>query len=396
MSEHKPVSAFIACLLFLSFGVVTKSYAQSNPPANNQEVQIINAPVAETPLTPERFLPNALGDKWRASGASKTVQGDSLVQLPTGDVLAEYRVQKLASRTYAKGAAKHTVEVYGLLTWAGAYGLHTFFQFKQARSFHAGRYTVRIVSAAAVDEALFNAVKDQFAEMSSRVPPLPDELPKPVERAHYLWGSRALNQNPSGSRWKEGMTFTGGTEAVIADYANGNGKMNLMLAEYQTPQFAADGLTAFENMVKDLNDKDQIIVKRIGNYVVVADRIQDRAAAESLLKQIRYRKEIYWEGKKYSNIPLEFRAPDRTGLKEAAETAAMIVRAFFWIGILALSTLILGIVIGTSFFYWRRYQRRKLGLDDLFSDAGGTIRLNLDGYLLEANTEKQKLLKKAE
>ncbi len=388
MTEHKPASAFIACLLLLLF---TTSYAQPNQPANNQDVQIINAPVAETPLTPERFLPNAIGDKWRASGASKTTQGDALVKLLNGDVLAEYRVQKLAARVYAKGAAKHTVEIYGLLTWAGAYGLHTFFQLKPARSFHAGRYAVRIMGDA-VDEAFFNAVKDQFAEMSSRAPNLPSELPKPVEHVHYLWGSRALSQSPSFAGWKEVMSFTGGTEAAITDYANGGGKMSVMLIEYQTPQFATDGLTVLQNYPS----QEQKIVKRIGNYVVVADHIQDRTAAESLLKQIRYRKEIYWEGKKYSNIPLEFRAPDRTGLKEAAETAAMIVRAFFWIGILSVSTIILGIVIGTSFFYWRRYQRRKLGLDDLFSDAGGTIRLNLDGYLLEANTEKQKLLKEAE
>ena len=391
MTEHKPASAFIACLLLL-LSFIT-SYAQSSPPANNQDVQIINAPVAETPLTPERYLPNTLGDKWRASGASKSTQGDALVRLPNGDVLAEYRVQKLASRVYVKGTTKHTVEVYGLLTWAGAYGLHTFFQLKPTRSFHAGRYAVRIVSAAAVDEAFFNAVKDQFTEMSSRVPNLATELPKPVEQVQYLWGPKALSQSPSFAGWKEAMSFTGGTEAAIADYANGGGKMSVMLIEYQTPQFATDGLAALQTVQPN---QEQQIVKRIGNYVVVADHIQDRAAAESLLKQIRYRKEIYWEGKRYSNIPLEFRAPDRTGLKEAAETAAMIVRAFFWIGILLLSTIILGIVSGTGVFYWRRYQRRKLGLDDLFSDAGGSIRLNLDGYLLEANTEKQKLLKEAE
>ncbi len=395
MTEHKPASAFIACLLLLSSFIT--SYAQPNPPANNQDAQIINAPVAETPVTPERFLPNALGDKWRASGASKTLQGSPLAESPIGNVLVEYRVQKLASRVYVKGAAtKHTVEVYGLLTWAGAYGLHTFFQIKPAtRSFHAGRYAVRIVGDA-VDEAFFNAVKDQFAEMSSRVPNLATELPNPVEQLHYLWGGKALSQNPSGARWKEGMSFTGGTEAVITDYANGSGKMSVMLAEFQTPQFAADGLASFENLIKSLPDKEQVLVKRIGNYVVVADHVQDRAAAENLIGQIKYRKEIYWEGKKYSNIPLEYRAPDRTGLKEAAQAATVILRAFYWIGISLLSSVIIGIVAGSGFFYWRRYQRRKLGIDDLFSDAGGTIRLNLDEFLLEANTEKQKLLKEAE
>jgi len=47
--------------------------------------------------------------------------------------------------------------------------------------------------------------------------------------------------------------------------------------------------------------------------------------------------------------------------------------------------MLLGIVAGGSVFYWNRYRRRKLGLDDMFSDAGGTIRLNLDDYLLSSD-----------
>ena len=44
--------------------------------------------------------------------------------------------------------------------------------------------------------------------------------------------------------------------------------------------------------------------------------------------------------------------------------------------------IIIGFITGGSFFYWKRYRRRKLGVDDIFSDAGGTVRLNLDDYLL--------------
>ena len=143
-------------------------------------------------------------------------------------------------------------------------------------------------------------------------------------------------------------------------------------------------------------EKEQRIVKRIGNYVVVANHIQDRAAAESLIKQIKYEMKIYWEGKKYSDIPLEYRAPDKTALAEAAETASVLLRAFYWIGIMVVSTVALGILSGGGYFYWRRYQRRKLGQENLFSDAGGTVRLNLDDYLLEAGTEKKKLTGKVE
>jgi hypothetical protein len=47
-----------------------------------------------------------------------------------------------------------------------------------------------------------------------------------------------------------------------------------------------------------------------------------------------------------------------------------------------LSALLAGFAAGLSLFQWKRYRRRKLGLDNVFSDAGGSLRLNLDDYLL--------------
>ena len=55
---------------------------------------------------------------------------------------------------------------------------------------------------------------------------------------------------------------------------------------------------------------------------------------------------------------------------------------------------VLGVLTGGTFFYWRRYRRRKLGLDDAFSDAGGTVQLDLEGYLLSGEKSRVKLLGK--
>ena len=74
--------------------------------------------------------------------------------------------------------------------------------------------------------------------------------------------------------------------------------------------------------------------------------------------------------------------PDPLAIQEASQTASMIVRTFYWIGIMITGAIIIGFITGGSFFYWKRYRRRKLGVDDIFSDAGGTVRLNLDDYLL--------------
>jgi len=64
-----------------------------------------------------------------------------------------------------------------------------------------------------------------------------------------------------------------------------------------------------------------------------------------------------------------------------------LIRTFYWIGVMLTSAIVLGVVAGGLFFYWKRYRRRKLGLDDLFSDAGGTVRLNLDEYLLTTSEQ---------
>ena len=56
------------------------------------------------------------------------------------------------------------------------------------------------------------------------------------------------------------------------------------------------------------------------------------------------------------------------------------------------AAMLIGVIAGGSFFYYRRHRRRKLGLDDIFSDSGGTVRLNLDEFLLEPDSPKIKLL----
>ena len=399
LPEQKPCSVFSFSLFLSLWLCVATAHAQQNPPKNPNATLIETAPVVEKPVTPERFLPDSLDNNWRALNAAKIIQAEALAKLPTGEVLLEYGLQKMASRVYVNDQVKHTVEIYGTRFHTGAFGLHTFFQLDQARSFNAGRYCVRVLATSTVNEAFFTAVKNGFAEIGTRLPVLPARLPEPARQlaqAHYLYGPKALAQSRSFGFLQDSLSFDGGTEAAIADYANGNGTMNMLLVEFQTPQLATDGLAALQTKIAAAPGQEQRLVKRIGNYVAVANNIQDRAAAESLVGQIKYEMKVYWEGKKYSDIPLEYRPPDRTAFAEAAETASVMLRAIYWIGILLVGSVALGLVSGSGFFYWRRYQRRKLGQDELFSDAGGTVRLNLDDYLLEAEPEKKKLLGKAE
>jgi hypothetical protein len=194
------------------------------------------------------------------------------------------------------------------------------------------------------------------------------------------------------------IDFTGGTHAAVADYNNGNGKMSILLIEFQSPQFAVDGLTKIQQHFNSLSQDDQKkrILRRVGNYAVEAVNVSDPKSAEEVLKQVKYMVQVHWEGKSMRDVPIPFRPPDPAGIREAIQTGQFIVAAFYWIGVLVAGAIAIGIFAGGAFFYWRRAQRRKQGQDNLFSDAGGMTRLNLEDYLLSGGEASAKLLGKGE
>ena len=156
--------------------------------------------------------------------------------------------------------------------------------------------------------------------------------------------------------------------------------MSLIIFEFHTPQLATDGYAQIQKHLEGLrvSGRDTRLLRRIGNYIVVAANVQDTTSAESVIAKIKYSPKIYWEGKKITNIPFQFRPPDPIVIEEASQTANMIIRTFYWIGVMISGAIIIGFISGGSLFYLNRYRRRKLGIDDVFSDAGGTIRLDLN------------------
>jgi hypothetical protein len=220
---------------------------------------------------------------------------------------------------------------------------------------------------------------------AGQFPILPSHLPeehKIPESEKYIVGPRALGEMKNFSDLKEVIDFEGGVEAAIADYRNGNGQMSLIIIEYHTPQSAANAYTQVWNYFNGLpqQEKDRRLLKRTGNYIVGAVNVEEINDAQNIINQIKYEAKVYWAGRKLSDIPLEFRPLDPVAIEEAKRTVKVLLRSFYWIGAMLLSAILLGIIAGGLLFYWNRYRRRKLGLDDLFSDAGGTLRLNLDDY----------------
>lgn len=374
-------------LLALLLFSVSQIYSQGN----NQKLRAEQAVIITTAA--KQMLPEKLSGDWRALGSARTLNAEASLLSPDVDVYAEYELLTGAVRNYTDGKSKLTVEIFETRFASGAYGLFTFnrgIKTPNQHEFYQGRYFIRItndVGSAFANNFIVEAIKSVIPPDDGELPVLPSHLPeqsKIVGTERYLVGPVALARLANFSDLKNVVDFTGGAEAVTADYQNGSGTMSLLIVEYHTPQLATDGYTRFQQYFNGLRqtEKDRRLLSRIGNYVVEVVGILDRAAAESVVGQIKYAPKVFWEGRKMRNIPLESRPPDPAAIAEANQTAQVIIRALYWIGVMLIGTIGLGVVTGGTYFYWRRHRRRKLGLDDLFSDAGGTVSLNLSDYLL--------------
>lgn len=383
------ISLRLSALLLASLLLVAQAFGQTS----NQSASPAPPTQASSPKTPPVVLPDKLTETWRALGASKTLGATESAVLPDGEILTEYDLQTLTNRTYTNGQSRVTVEVFTLGYPSSAYGLLTFNRETLANNrqeFQSGRYLISVASekpATTIDASLLATLKQMFPSSAEDVPSLPSQLPtqnKIANSERYVVGAAALARLQGFSELKEIVSFTGGAEAVTANYNNGSGQMRVLIVEYHTPQLATDGFTNLQKYFDGLSQEEKArrILKRVGNFAIFAVGVQDQSAADVIIRQIKYAPKVYWEGSQLRDIPLSFRPPDEVAVNEAEQTARMLIRTFYWIGVMLLSALSLGILTGGTFFYWRRHRRRKLGLDDLFSDAGGTVRLNLDEYLL--------------
>lgn len=339
------------------------------------------------------LLPDKLGENWRAIGIARALSADQSSVLPDGDVYREYWLENLSSRIYTDGKNSVAIEVFRMQYDSGAYGLFTFNRARlpeNRRESYSGRYLISLSSDtinSVPHQELMQLLKANLDSSIGELPPLPSHLPAENKISGsdvYLVGTAALAKTEGFSDLKDVVNFSGGTEIAIGKYRGGNGVFNLAIVEYHTPQLASDGYAQFQAYFNGLpeQDKTQRLLKRIGNYVVLTTAVQDMPSVEKTIAQIKYNPGVYWEGKKITDIPIAFRPPDPLVVAEASQTANMLIRTFYWIGVMLFGAIVLGIISGWIFFSWNRYRRRKLGLDNIFSDAGGTVRLNLDEYLL--------------
>jgi uncharacterized protein DUF6599 len=419
LKKSWPATPAIILILAASLAVCAQQAAPAARQAGAAEV----IPLASS-SSPSRLLPDTLAG-FKATGDIRQVERENLRDL-VGDKAAvsrEYLVTSAASREYGRAR----VDVFETQNQFAAFGLFTFntgtsnskllagepgsgrAQVDGELVFWKGNFFVRVGDSnakaargsAALHEALARGVAAAIVPRNPAVtrPPLLDSLParsKVPGSERYLLGPESLDAFVE--HGGEMFELAGDTEAVIGEYiregSNGNAsapqrfvpttpqaggangetttasdsRLKLLIVECHTPQIATDAMTRVTSYVSSLAESEQqnIIAKRTGNYIVVAVNAGDREFAEGLIDSVQYPYTVKW----LRNPLWPTNDPFRT--QKAAE---MLLSTFGLLGLILMTVLVVGTVFGATIFLKRRKRQQ-----EIFSDAGGMLRLDIDQF----------------
>jgi hypothetical protein len=150
-----------------------------------------------------------------------------------------------------------------------------------------------------------------------------------------------------------------------------------LIVEYTSPQASIDADNQFNGYLAQ-NPDGHTVYRRIGNYNVFVFDAADPSAATALIDQVKYEKNIQWLGED----PFLFKNLERHFVNT---TADIFVSTVEWIVLGIGSTLLLGVILG--YFYFQFRERQRLTMKE-FSDAGGMVRLNLDGLTPDLSADR--------
>jgi hypothetical protein len=170
------------------------------------------------------------------------------------------------------------------------------------------------------------------------------------------------------------INLGGGIEAVTAGYPQGK----LLIVEYPTPQTSIDADGQFKQRLGESPQNPPIYYRRIGNYNAFVFDASDEPAANSLLDQVKYNKTIQWLGE--DPLPAIYRERDL-----AIQTGDLFLSTLILVVLGFGSTILAGVLVGLIFFYIREQKRHTT---QIYTDAGGMTRLNLDGLTSEHRHER--------
>jgi len=351
-----------------------------------------------TPSEAAKFLPDKI-DAFQASGpASQSSEGIS-----KRAKLADFGVISDASRLYSNEVGERfTVEVVRTENDASAYALLTRLAVGDEETktgvmgiaaivplthivFCKGNTLVEIESnqSLVVAHERLVAISRGFAETlpsgDDDIPVLVEHLPNwqsAAGRASYAVTLNGLKTALKNQPILDTLDFEGGTEAVSANY----GQSQLVIVEFTTPQISIDNDQRILAKIQELKNQGQSApsaYRRVGNYSVFVFNASDEKTANELIDQVKYQQVVQWLGEDphlYEKLQRYF----------ANTSAGVLLAVMESSGLSLLVCLGLGALLGGLLFRHRRAQQSAS-----YSDAGGTVRLNLDEL---TGTDSQKLL----
>jgi Family of unknown function (DUF6599) len=249
--------------------------------------------------------------------------------------------------------------------------------------FYQGNNLVRIETSPKMGEyqllAIAKAFSDTLPKGDDEIPVLVQHLPNGqtvLSHAFYAVTLKGLQAIVPNQPILDAVDFEGGTEAVAANY----GSAQLLIVEFTTPQFAAYNDQKITPKTQELRSQGQpspTAYRRVGNYSVFVFNASDEQTANKLIDQVKYQKVVQWLGED----PHLYEKMERYLTNTTSEVLVAVLESS---GLSLLICVGLGGLLGTLLFRHRRAQQAAL-----YSDAGGSVRLNLDEL---SSTNKTRLL----
>ena len=170
--------------------------------------------------------------------------------------------------------------------------------------------------------------------------------------------------------------FAGGTEAATAVYPQGK----LLVVEFSTPQFAEEADASIKKNLKDNSPTPPVFYRRIGNYTALVFDSESETAANSLLDQVKYEKDIQWLGINPFIIIAQREKEKQQERDFIVSTSSLFIATVLYILFGFAIAIVGGVIVGLIYYSLRDKKRSSW---DTYTDAGGMTRLNLDGFTPE-------------